>query len=278
MRDIAVVTDSTVDLPSEVLEELGIEVVPLDVIVGEKTYEDGTFSQEAYFEMMAASEKLPTTSLPPATRFIETYERVLSSARSVVEVSVSSKLSGTIEVARQAAQKFGDRVRVIDSLNVSGGLGLVAIAAARAARRAGATVESVVEAAKDARARTRVLLSLDGLENLAKGGRIGRVTKIAGSMLNIRPVIEVVDGALVPAGRVRGQAAQIRKLVDLVAQRRGERGGGTFVVLHAMAAGRARQLKEALIERFAPDEVMVQEAGTVVSTHTGSGVGVAFFV
>jgi DegV family protein with EDD domain len=275
MREVAIVTDSTADLPREWLDRWDVTVVPLQVVIEGTSYDDGTFTQQEYFDRMAKMPGLPTTSQPPVGVFMDAFREALERAGSVVSVHISSKLSGPFQAATEAARELGDRVTVFDSLNLSGGLGLVTMAAAKAAE-AGGAVRDVVEAASSMRERVRMLVALDGIENLAKGGRIGKVARLAGGMLNIRPMLEVVDGAFEPVARTRSQQAQMRKLWDELAERVGERTGGTFVVLHALAIDRARELMERIEEAYAPAEVIVQEAGTVITTHTGTGIGVAY--
>lgn len=275
MREVAVVTDSTSDLPAEWLEQYAIDVVPLLVVIDGVSYPDGTFTQEEYFRKMAESPKLPTTSQAPVGVFVEAYEKALERARHVVAVHISSKLSGTFEAAHEAARQIGDRVTAFDSMSLSGGLGLVVMAAAKAAS-AGQSLAEVVAAAERARDEGRLIVGLDSLNNLAKGGRIGKVAKLAGGMLNVKPVFKVTDGTFEPLARMRGAQAQMTQMLDWVTDEMAGRTGGTFTVLHAMALERAKTLREAIEERFAPDEITTQEAGTVISTHTGSGIGVAF--
>jgi DegV family protein with EDD domain len=275
VSDIAIVTDSTSDLPTDWVERHDITVVPLVVIIDGTPFEDGAFTQAEYFERMSELPDLPTTSQPPVGAFAEVYERVLERASSIVSVHISSKLSGTLQSAVEAARQFGDRVSVFDSLNLSGGLGFVTMAAAKAAS-AGESLKDVMGAAERMRERVRLIVGFDDLTNLERGGRIGKVAKLAGTMLNVKPIIEVVDGVFEPLARARGTQAQLRRMLEKVAEEVGEKTGGRFIVLHAMAADRAASLRGEIEQRFSPEEIVVQEAGTVISTHTGTGIGIAF--
>ncbi len=275
MEHIAVVTDSTADLSAETCAEYGIEVVPLSVTVGDETFADGTYSQAEFFAKMAANPVLPTTSQPAVGAFRDAYERVLETAEQVVSVHISSRLSGTVEAARQAAEAFGGRVRVIDSRNLSWGLGFQVLEAARSAA-AGLSLAEVVESVERVRDRVQLVVGLDRLDNLAKGGRIGRVAAFLGGMLNLRVTFCVRDGEFHPVGRARGGQAVLRETVEWVAQQMGERRRGAFCVMHAMAADKAAWLKDAIEARFVVSEMNAAETGTVIATHTGTGFGVAF--
>ena len=275
MREVAVLTDSTSDLPAEWAEGYGIASVPLSVVIDGVAYDDGSFTQAEYFERMASMPQLPTTSQPPVGEFVRRFEAALQDSRAVVSVNISSRLSGTFQAASEAATRFGDRVTVFDSRNLSGGLAFVAVAAARAAQ-AGRSVGEVIEEAAKARDAVHFLVAFDGFENLLKGGRIGKAASLMGGMLSIRPIIEVVDGVFEPLAKVRGAKAQLRRVMERVVELGGRRPGGRFIVLHAMSADRAGVLRDEIEETCGPSEVLVREAGTVISTHTGTGIGVAF--
>lgn len=271
----AVVTDSTSDIPRQLALTEGLEVVPLSVTIGGRTFEDGSIDQQEFFRRMSAAHRLPTTSQPPVGAFVEAYERALTAADAVVSVHISSHLSGTIESARQAAERFGDRVHVFDSLNLSWGLGFQALTAARAAA-GGLSPREVVEAAERARERVSMLVGLDSLENLAKGGRIGRVASFLGSLLDVKVTLTVEDGRLEPVKRVRGQKAAFAHTLEWVAERMGGSRKGAFAVLHALSEDRAARIAEALSMAYDTTELHVVPVGSTIATHTGTGWGVAF--
>ncbi|HET6498237.1 MAG TPA: DegV family protein, partial [Coriobacteriia bacterium] len=179
---IAIVTDSTADLPPDILERYAITSVPLNVTIDGKTWPDGQMSQEEFFERMAAAPTLPTTSQPSAGAFVDTYTEALKRASHVVSVHISSDLSGTIASAHAAAERFAGKVSVFDSRNLSWGLGFQVIEAAKASVQ-GLPVEAVLEAAAQARDRVRMLVGVDSLDNLVKGGRVGKVAGLLGSVL-----------------------------------------------------------------------------------------------
>ena len=275
MDAIKVITDSTADLTPELLERYAIGVVPLSVTIGGETFPDGTFTQAEFFERMNAASALPTTSQPPVGAFKEAYERALETAREVVSVHISTHLSGTVEAAREAAKDFGGRVHVFDSLNLSWGLGWQVLEAARAVSE-GLSAEEVLRRAEALRDRVHLIVGVDKLDNLAKGGRIGRVTAFLGSVLNMRVTFCVCDGIFVPVGRARGTSAILAQTMEWIADQMDGRSRGAFCVIHAMAADKAEWLRDAIEARFDVAEMHMAETGTVIATHTGTGFGVAF--
>ncbi|HEY5506392.1 MAG TPA: DegV family protein, partial [Coriobacteriia bacterium] len=171
-RQVAIVTDSTADIPAAIAQAEGITVVKLITTFPDgECFHDGDLTQAEFFERMGRARELPKTSQPPVGDFTRVYESLLEHVPSVVSVHVSNRISGTIESARHAAAAFGGRVSVFDSLNLSTGLGWQAIEAARHADR-GATAAEVMAAAEAFRGRVRHIVGLDRLDNLARGGRI----------------------------------------------------------------------------------------------------------
>ena len=272
---VAIVTDSTWDLPPSLAVENGIVVVPLLVAIEGVTYRDGELTPEVFFQRMGASKALPTTSQPPVGAFVEAYAKALETAAEVVSIHISSKLSGTIESALQAAGQFGGRVHVFDSLNLSGGLGMQVLEAARAAAR-GVSVEEVLRVAESARDRVRMIVGLDKLDNLAKGGRIGAVSAFLGGLLNLKVTFTVdAEGRFEPVARTRGNAAAMEHTITWVREKMGEKGRGAICVLHAQSEAKALVLRDRLQELLDVTEMTVSEVGVVIATHTGTGWGVA---
>ncbi|MDI6901457.1 MAG: DegV family protein [Anaerosomatales bacterium] len=275
MDAVRVVTDSTSDLPPEVAEAHGVTVVPLSVIFGDEVVQDGVLTQEEFFARMDAEPVLPTTSQPPVGLFIETYERLLERTREVVSVHISSRLSGTVEAAREAAESFKGRVHVVDSLNLSWGEGLQVLEAARAAAN-GASASDVVRVVERARDRVKMIVGLDSLDNLARGGRIGKVKALLGGMLNLRVMITVAkDGTFEAVGRARGAQAALRQTMEWVERQMGDERKGRFAVLHAMAPDRAEWLRGQIEDRYEIVEIHTIKAGSTITAHTGTGWGVA---
>lgn len=274
-RTFAVITDSTADIAPEIALQHAITVVPLTVTVNGESYSDGTLTQQQFFDHMNASATLPTTSQPPMGAFVEAYERALETAEHVISVHISSHLSGTIESARAAAEQFAGRVHVFDSRNLSWGLAWQVVDAASAAAE-GLTPDAALMRLDRIRDSVKLIVGLDSLDNLAKGGRIGKVGAFLGGILNFKVTLTVdPTGAFVPLGRSRGDKAAFAHTLDWVAQKMGSATRGRFAVGHALSKERAEAFAAALHERYDVTELVIYEAGSVISTHTGTGWGIA---
>lgn len=271
----AVVTDSTADIPRDMARDKGIRVVPLVVTIDGQTFTDGDLSQAEFFERMAAAPQLPTTSQPSVGAFTEAYERALETAASVVSIHISEKLSGTVEAARLAAQQFGDAVHVFDSRNLSWGLAWQVVDAAAAAVE-GLSPAETLQRLETTREQVKLLVSLDSLENLRRGGRIGAVSSLVGSLLNLKISFTVdPEGAFAPVGRSRGDRAAIEQIMSWIAEQMDGAQAGRFAVGHALSPEKALKLAEDIKARWDVTELVMYEAGTSICTHTGTGRGVA---
>jgi DegV family protein with EDD domain len=273
---VRIVTDSSCDLPEELVVELGIDVIPLTIRFGDEELVDRRDLTPAQFWARAASSAvLPSTAAPAPGAFEEVFRKAAANgAEGVVCLSLSSKLSATGESAQAAARAVADDipVRVVDSLSVTLGLGMIVVESARRAA-AGSGLEEIVALAEDMAARTKVFGSLDTLEYLKKGGRIGAAQALLGSILSIKPVIEVVDGKVEPGPKVRTRSRSLQWLADKVAEfPRAE----NLAVLHGDAPD-----VDALLALLAPhyprERIVVGQLGAVVGAHTGPRtIGVAF--
>jgi DegV family protein with EDD domain len=273
-QEVCIVTDSTSDIPRELAEELGITVVPLSVSIAGETFADGDITLEEFFARMNAAPELPKTSQPPVGAFVETFQHCLERFSEVVCITISNRLSGTFESATEAARTVGERVHVLDTLNLSWGEGYQVVQAARAAA-AGATVHEIKSRFEALRGRVNMVVGLDKLDNLAKGGRIGKVSALMGGLLNLKVLLTVApDGAFEPVGRYRGSKAALQATIDWVASRVDEKKRAHFAVQHALSPEHASWLEEAIRARFNVGELIVVPAGAVISAHTGTGWGV----
>lgn len=275
MRPFAIVTDSTADLTPAQAEEFGVTVVPLSVNFGDETLPDGQLTQVEFFgRMRAMAPKLPTTSQPPMGAFVAAYEAALASADEVISVHISNKLSGTVESARSAAAQFAGRVHVFDSLSLSWGMTLQTLEAVKVARAGGSVAEALSKLER-AREHSRLIVGLDSLDNLARGGRIGKVSAFLGAMFNLKITFRVADdGSFDPVGRDRGEKAALEHTLSWVAEQLGDR-AAAFAVGHALSLERAERLATAVRERFGVTDLYVYEAGSTICTHTGTGWGIA---
>lgn len=274
-RTLAVITDSTADIDPAIAEQRGITVVPLSVTFGEETIPDGTLTQQEFFDRMKASPKLPTTSQPSIGLFTAAYEHALELADYVVSVHISEHLSGTISSARQAAEQFPGRVHVFDSRNLSWGLGWQVLEAAQAAAEGLGPDAALIRLAR-VRDRVKLIVGLDSLDNLARGGRIGKVGAFLGAMLNLKVTLTVdPNGEFVPLERNRGEKAALSHTIDWISEQMGTATSGKFAIGHALSLERAQELAEEIKSRYTATELVIYEAGSVISTHTGTGWGVA---
>ena len=272
---VRVVTDSACDLPDDLIEREGIEVVPLTIRFGKEELVDRKeLSTDEFWRRLADSDVLPETSAPSAGAFEAAFRRMIADgATGIICINLSSKLSATMQSAQVAAQavQADCPVVVVDSLMVSMGLGSLCLTAARRAAD-GDSLESIVANVTDRRNRSKLYGALDTLEFLKKGGRVGNARALLGSMLAIKPVLEVRDGEVEEAGKVRTRSKALRLLVDRVKQ-------GPFDNL-AVLHGNAPDLDELLdlLEPLAPqDEIVVGQIGPVIGTHAGPRViGVTF--
>lgn len=271
-----VVTDSTSDLPDEVLEREEIDMVPLTVHFGDREYLDRReLSPARFWSLLESSEALPETAAPGVGAFREAFlDAAERGARGVVAVCVSSELSATSQSARLAAEAVADRIQVevIDSRAVSMALGMVALEAARAARN-GADPARAARAAREAVPLVNVVAALDTLEFLKRGGRVGSVQALVGGLLDLKPLISLRDGVVIPVDRVRTRSKALAAITERIAEL-GDR-LAELVVLHGAATDVGR-LVDAIEERIGR-RPPVAELGPVVGTHAGPGViGVAY--
>ncbi len=276
MPRVAIVTDSTADLIPELVTHHGVTVVPLTVNLDGRSYLDGVdITAAEFYHKLERSSSHPTTSQPSPGQFKEAYQRLLDIHQEVVSIHISPKLSGTMGSAQQAARMIGDdRVHIVDSQFASMPLAaLVLVAARRAALDADASeVIGDVTRVRDA---TRCFFAVSTLEYLRRGGRIGAAGALLGSVLQIKPILAIEEGQVVPLERVRTHDRALHRLVEL-AQSVDRASGLCLVIGHAAAEPAAHALAERL-DGIA-ESLVIQPLGPVVGAHTGPGtVGVAAY-
>jgi DegV family protein with EDD domain len=276
LKRIALVTDSTADLSPAQAKQLKVTIRPLNVIFGDKLYLDGVdIHPDKFYPMLAESKQLPTTSQPSPGEFIELYEKLFAEGYdSIVSVHISAGLSGTHQSAIQAAEHLKRDIRVVDSRSISLGTAVQVMAASEAIA-AGKGADEVVKAIDISRANHEVVFTLNTLEYLAKGGRIGKAKSLLGSLLNIKPIIRVDDGIYIDAGKARSQKQALEQIAslfqDLSKGRKAKR-----ACVGVGAADEAGQCLRAKLQQIFGVEVSVSHVGPVVGVHTGPGtVGAA---
>jgi len=267
---VRIVTDSTADLTPEQQRAAGITVVPLNVHFGDQVFRDHVdLTTDEFFRRLKASSQLPRTSQPSVGAFEAAYRKLLEGGDEIVSVHLSSKVSGTFNSALMAAQSVGDgKIDVVDSLSTSMALGFMALEAANLAR-AGRDRQTVAECLRGLVAKARVICVVDTLTYLERGGRIGKARALLGSLLNVKPILQLKDGEVVPLGRARGRPQALNRLVELL-----ERDGkvSRLAIMHGAARADAEQLRERVASTYPGVDIQLTEIGAVLGTHTGPGV------
>lgn len=272
---VAVVTDSTAYLPPELVRAHRLTVVPLTVVLnGAEGLEGVETRPDDATRALGARRVSVSTSRPAPEQFGQTYRRLLAEgADAVLSVHLSGELSGTVEGARAAAAELDGRVAVVDSRSVGMGIGFPALVAAEAAAR-GDDLPRVRDAAVAALARTRMFFYVDTLEFLRRGGRINAAEALLGTALSVKPIMHMVDGAIVVRDKVRTASRGVARLVELAVEAAGDADRVDLAVHHLAAPERAGQLLDALRARLGErvHEAYLTEAGAVVAAHAGPGL------
>ena len=266
---VRIVTDSTSDIPKSIIDELNITVVPLTISFGAQSYRDGLdLGADDFYARLQQERDLPTTSQPPPALFQHAYEHLITQG-DVVSVHLSHKFSGTVESARRVAHEVApDRIVVVDSGSASMGLGLCAIAAARAAK-AGADRAACAAAAEEVAGRLQIAVAFETLEYLRRGGRIGRATAFVGGLFKLKPILTVKDGEAFPVTRVRSRAKAIEELFGLITKHQPV---GDVVVLHTTTPDDAAALASRAREAAPQATVYEGRFGPVLGVHGGPGM------
>ena len=267
---VRIVTDSTADLTQEQQQAAGITVVPLNVHFGDQVFRDHVdLTADEFFRRLKASAQLPRTSQPAVGVFEEAYRTLRQNGDEVVSVHLSSKVSGTYNSALMAAKGVDEKaIEVVDSLSTSMALGFMALEGAKLAR-AGKDRATIAERLRALVPKARVICVVDTLTYLERGGRIGKARALLGSLLNVKPILQLKDGEVVPVGRARGRPQALNKLVELL-----ERDGhvSQLAIMHGAAQADAEQLRERVAASYPGLDILLTEIGAVLGTHTGPGV------
>jgi DegV family protein with EDD domain len=267
---VRIVTDSSADLAADVVERLGIEVVPLSIRFGDEEYTDGVdLSVSQFYDKLASSADLPETAAPAPGAFEAAFRRQADAgADAIVCINLSSGLSATLQSAQNAASATeGLDVRVVDSRSITSGLGTQVRAAAEAAAD-GAGADDVVALVDDMVGRTHVFCALDTLDNLKKGGRIGGAQALLGSLLSVKPLLDLSSGEVAEAGRARTRRRALEWLRDKVFSQPAVE---HLCIAHGMAPDLDNML-DLLAPRYPADQVTVTTIGPVIGTHGGPRV------
>ncbi len=280
---VKIITDSSAHLSQAAREQFDITVVPLHVFFGEKDYRDEVdLPNKQFYELLPNASDHPKTSQPSAGEFIQVYQPLIEAGREIVSVHLSAKLSGTYASACAAKEHLEGQfkkalpINVVDTLNVSMGLGLLVIAAAQAAQ-AGKSPQDIVATLNALIPKLNLIFVLDTLEYLKRGGRIGGARAMLGSLLNVKPMLEVVNGQVEPLEQPRSRAKALKRAVEIMAERTA--GKPVHVaVLHAQAPEDAATVEQEVRSKFKCREFYLAEIGPAIGVHVGpNALGLAFY-
>ena len=276
-ENTAIVLDSTADFPDAQIRFPNMRIVPLYVRFGEESFRDYVeLDPHDFYARLQAAPELPTTSQPTPQDFLSSYH-ALSGYERIYSLHISSRLSGTFQSASLAADEVGgDRIRLVDTESASVGIAMLALGVQRLLER-GTTDEEVEALAGRYREEAGLLFTVDTLEFLAKGGRIGRARALAGSLLNVKPILTIDDGEVVPLTRVRGRAKALEEFRKRFEAATTAAAGLYIAIAHAEAEETVEQLRELVVATRPQAQIeLVTSLGAVVGTHAGPGT-VGFF-
>ncbi|MDD2697032.1 MAG: DegV family protein [Candidatus Pacebacteria bacterium] len=267
MSRAVVITDSTVDFPVGALDGQRIKVVPLYVMFGNEQFRDRVnLSSDEFFIKLQKSRDLPKTSQPTPADFLKAYKK----DPKIISIHVSAKLSGTLQSANKARDEMPGNfdIRTLDSQTLSLGLGFLVMRAAELAE-GGESLDNIEAEIKQMIPRIRLFGVLDTLLYLEKGGRIGKVSSWLGSLLQIKPIIQIKDGEVMPVERTRSKAKAIERLIEIFA---GEGGMTKIGIIHAAAETEAKELANRLKTVYPGKNIPIVQTGTIIGTHSGPGL------
>ena len=266
MTKIKIVTDSSITIEPELARDLNITIVPLTVMIDGVVYSDSNLKEGEFLQLMKSSKNLPKTSQPPVGVFAEVFEDLSAEDVQLISIHMSHALSGTVEAARQGATLAKADVTVVDSSFTDQAMKFQVVEAAKMAK-AGATLEEILQKLEEVKAKTELYIGVSTLENLVKGGRIGRVTGLISSLLNIRVVMQMTNHTLTPIVKGRG-AKTFKKWLDDLKESLKEKEIEEIGISYAGGPEFANQMKEELQE-FVEKPIPVLETGSIIQTHTG---------
>lgn len=266
MSKIKIVTDSSVTIEPELVKDLGITIVPLSVMVDGVLYSDADLTEGQFLNLMRNSKNLPKTSQPPVGVFSEIFEGLAADGSQIVTIHMSHALSGTVEAARQGATLSGIDVTVVDSTFTDQAMKFQVVEAAKLAKE-GADLDTILARIEEVRSKSELYIGVSTLENLVKGGRIGRVTGLLSSLLNIRVIMEMKNHELQPIVKGRG-AKTFKKWLDEIADTLAGQKVAEIGISYAGGPEFAEEMKSRL-QPFVEQDIAILETGSIIQTHTG---------
>ena len=271
MKRIALVTDSTADLTEELKNQCEVHIIPLKVRFGEQEYFDTEISNEEFYQRLTAEKELPKTSQPSPEEFTSLYRKLLDNYHEVISIHLSSGLSGTLNAAHLAKETLKGKIHIIDSKTISLGMGLMIIEAAKNIKE-GLDSSQIVDKLAQARKNIETIFTLNTMEYLQKGGRIGRAQSLMGAILNIKPIVRVGDDGIYQTyGKARSQDKALETIVKALQEFTGGKKHIRLAVAHGAAHQAGLYLKEALENTFEMKTSIFTQVGPVIGVHTGPG-------
>ena len=275
---IRIITDSTADLPAEILEKYKIEMIPLTVRFGEEEYRDYIdLSSKEFYDLLSKTEVLPTTSQIPPAVFIDAFQEEIEQGNSIIGIFISSKASGTYQSAVLASSEFeGADITVIDSTLLCNGTGMLVLEAAKMVQQ-GKSKEEIIQRIEEMKSDVRTWFVVDDLKSLQRGGRISGTQAFLGGILNLKPLLTVEEGLTKPIDKVRGRKKVLPKILELMKEEIIDN-PDTIFIGHAVQKDIAEEFKSAIEDAFHPKEVIITEIGSVIGTHAGPGTLAVFYI
>jgi DegV family protein with EDD domain len=271
MTKIKIVSDSTVDMPEELIRQYDIEIVPLSISIDGATFLDRVeLDAKDFLRKMSEAKELPKSSQPSTGSFLEVYDRLGEEGYEVLSIHMTGGMSGTVRSAESAAQMTKTKVTVVDSRYISLALSFQVMEAAKMAKQ-GNTIDEIVERLDVVRANSQLLIMVDTLENLVKGGRIGKGRALIGSLLNIKPIASLEGGEYTPIAKVRSHSQVVKFLTKKFVEEVKGKTIKSVGLVHAEGYELAIKVKEAIIELTGYQDIAIDYTTPTISTHTGKG-------
>lgn len=271
MASIKIITDSTCDLSPTLLKELDIAIVPLYVVFNEDSYKDGIdINTTDLYSMVNELGQLPKTAAPSPNDFHEAFKPHIDNGSDILYVGLSSKISSTIQNAKIAANEFPDgRIKIVDSFNLSTGIGILALKAAEYTKE-GLSLQEISALLQESVPKVKTAFVINTLDYLHKGGRCSALQSFVGGMFKIKPIIQVVDGKMILGHKTRGKMDKaLKTLLEILLKDRENLDLSTVFITHSEADAEAQSLKEELQSLLPIKNVIITNAGCVISSHCG---------
>lgn len=271
MTKVKIVTDSTVDIDQSIIEELNIEIVPLSITIDGESYIDRFgIKPDEFMDKMKHSTELPKSSQPAVGTFVDVYNRLGEDGSKILSIHMTGGMSGTVGSAESAAGISDSDVTVVDSRFISFALSFQVVAAAKMAKE-GKDLQGILNKLDEVRSNSDLFIMVDTLDNLVKGGRIGRGKALIGSLLNIKPIASLADGVYTPVTKVRSHSQVIKFFTKQFKEDIAGKVVKGVGIAHAGSLKQAQALKEALYEASGFEDIQIAYTTPVISTHTGPG-------